>query len=87
MEYYKKSDLPIKTYYQCIVVMLYKNYINIAKKIIEDKVNINNIDDCINEFERMISDKHDGNTPIFEYDKLWEEAKNIYNILVNIKNS
>ena len=47
----------------------------------------NNIDDCINEFERMISDKHDGSTPIFNYDKLWQEAKEIYDILVNIKNS
>ena len=87
MEYYSKSDLPIKTYYQCIVVMIYKNYLNIAKKIIEDKVDKNNIDDCINEFERMISDKHDGSTPIFKYDDLWREAKEIYNILVNIKNS
>lgn len=87
MEYYRKSDLPIKTYYQCIVVMIYKNYLNIAKKIIEDKVDKNKIDDCINEFERMISDKHDGSTPIFKYDDLWREAKEIYNILVNIKNS
>ena len=28
-EYYRKSDLPIKTYYQCILVMIYKNYLNI----------------------------------------------------------
>jgi hypothetical protein len=67
--------------------MIYKNYLNIAKKIIEDKVNKNNINDCINEFEIMISDKHDGSTPIFKYDDLWREAKEIYNILVNIKNS
>ena len=79
MEYYRKSDLPIKTYYQCIVVMIYKNYLNIAKKIIEDKVNKNNINDCINEFERMISDKHDGSTQIFKYGDLWQEAKEIYN--------
>ena len=72
MEYYRKSDLPTKTYYQCLVVMLYKNYINIAKKIIKEKVDKNNIDDCISEFERMISDKHDGSTPIFKYDDLWK---------------
>lgn len=83
-EYYAKSDLPQKTYYQCLVVMLYKNYTNIAKKIIEDKVNKNNIEECISEFERMISDKHDGNAPIFNYDNLWQEAKEIYDILVNI---
>jgi len=86
MRYYKISDLPEKTYYQCIVVMLYKNYINIAKQIIEDKVSKNNIDECIYEFERMISDKHDGTVPIFNYDGLWQEAKEIYHILLSIKN-
>ena len=29
MDFYFKSDLPQKTYYQCIVVMLYRNYINL----------------------------------------------------------
>lgn len=86
MEYYRKSDLPIKTYYQCIVVMLYRNYMNVAKKIIEDKVSKDNIDECISEFERMISDKHDGNPPIFNYDNLWQDAKDMYNILLDIKN-
>ena len=86
IEFYNKSDLPEKTYYQCIVVMLYKKYLNIAKKIIEDKVNKNNINDCINEFERMISDKHDGKKSEFKYDELWDEAKEIYNILLSIKN-
>ena len=33
----------------------------------------------------MISDKHDGSVPIFKYDKLWPEAKEIYDILLNIK--
>ena len=84
MDLYNKSDLPQKAYYQCIVVMLYKNYIKVAKKIIEDKVNKNNIKECIEEFERMISDKHDGTTPVFKYDELWDEAKEIYNILKNM---
>ena len=84
--YYEKSDLPENTYYQCIVVMLYRNYINIAKRIINDKVNKDKIDICIKEFERMISDKHDGNEPIFNYDDLWKEAKEIYNILLDIRN-
>lgn len=86
MDFYKKSDLPEKTYFQCVVVMLYRNYIKVAKKIIEDKVNKNNINDCISEFERVISDKHDGTTPQFKYDELWEDAKNIYNLLLTIKN-
>ena len=86
MNLYNKSQLLKKTYYQCIVVMLYKNYINVAKQIIKDKVNKDNIDYCINEFERMISDKHDGSKPIFSYDKLWKEAKDIYKILLDKNN-
>ncbi len=86
MDFYNKSDLPEKTYYQCIVVMLYRKYINVAKKIIEDKINEKNITDCINEFERMISDKHDGTEPQFKYNELWDDAKEIYNILLGIKN-
>lgn len=85
LDLYNKSDLPEKTYYQCIIVMLYRNYINIAKKIIADKVNKNNIDECISEFERMITDKHDGKEHKFEYDNLWDEAKEIYNLLLSIK--
>ena len=85
MELYIKSDLPQKTYYQCLVVLLYKNYVNVAKQIIKDKVNKDNIDDCINEFERFITDKHDGLEHKFNYENLWQEAKIIYDILLNIK--
>ena len=85
MEFYKKSELPQKTYYQCIVVMLFKKYVNVAKQIIKDKVNKDNIDDCINEFERFITDKHDGLEHKFSYEDLWQEAKEIYDFLLNIQ--
>lgn len=86
-EFYKKSTLPEKTYYQVLVVCLYKNYINLAKYIISDRISKNNIDAAIKEFENMISNKHDGNNHLFNYDELWDEAKEIYNILLDIKNS
>ena len=85
MNFYNKSDLPLKTYYQCIVVVLFKNHVNVAKQIIKDKVNKNNIDDCINEFERFITDKHDGLIHKFNYDDLWQEAKDVYDILLKIR--
>ena len=87
LDFYKKSDLPDNTYYQCLVVLLYKNYVNVAKQIIKDRINKDNIDDCIKEFEKMITDKHDGNVYEFKYEELWDEAKEIYNILLKIKNS
>ena len=86
MEFYKKSDLPEKTYYQILVVLLYRKYVDIAKFVIKDRINKENIFDCINEFERMISDKHDGKEHRFIYDELWDEAKEIYDILLDIKN-
>lgn len=85
LDFYKISDLPEKTYYQCIVVLLYKNYLNVAKYLIKDRINKNNIEECIKEFERIITDKHDGNIYQFKYDELWEEAKEIYDILQKIK--
>ena len=85
LDFYKKSDLPENTYYQCLVVLLYRNYVNVAKYIIKDRINKNNIDDCIKEFERMIKDKHDGNVYDFKYKELGNEAKEIYDILLEIK--
>jgi len=58
----------------------------VAKYIIEDRINKNNINDCIKEFERMITDKHDGNIYEFKYEELWDEAKEIYDILKEIQN-
>ncbi len=86
MDFYKKSKLPEKTYYQILVVLLYKNYVDVAKYVINDKINKNNIDDCLKEFERMITDKHDGKEHKFNYDDLWDEAKIIYDLLLDIKN-
>ena len=84
MEFYRKSDLPQKTYYQCIVVVLFKNYVNVAKQIIKDKVNKENVNDCIEEFKRFITDKHDGLEHEFNYEELWPEAKMIYKLLLEI---
>lgn len=86
MEFYNKSELPEKTYYQCLVILSqFKNYVTVAKEIINDKINKNNIQECINEFERFVSDKHDEKKYNFCYDELTENAKEIYDILVRIK--
>lgn len=84
MDLYKKSDLPENTYYQCIVVVLYRGYLNVAKKIIEDRINKSNVNNCIKEFERFITDKHDGVEHKFNYDELSDNEKIIYNELLNI---
>ena len=85
MDFYKKSNLPQKTYYHCIVVVLHRSYLNVAKQIIKDKVNKENINDCINEFESFITEKRDGLKHEFKYNDLWPEAKLIYDLLLELK--
>jgi hypothetical protein len=87
LDLYKKSKLPLNTYYQCLVVLLYKHYMSVIDEIIKDKIDKNNIDDCIKGFEQMIADKHDGKEPNFVYDDLWPEAKDVYDKLLKIKNN
>ena len=82
IELYKKSNLPEKTYYQCIVTSLYKKHINVAKYIIKDRINKNNIDAAIKEFENFIVSKDNKK---FNYDDLWDDAKEIYDILKEIQ--
>ena len=65
---YKNSDLPEKTYYQCLVTLLYKKHINAVKYIIKDRINKKNIDDAIKEFENFIASQ---NNKTFCYNDLW----------------
>lgn len=83
---YKKSTLPINRYFQCIYCLLFRKYINASKYIINDIVNKNNIDEAIKEFEEFSARTNNNTTGIFDYDKLFPEAKEIYNILLEIKN-
>ena len=83
IELYKKSTLPEKTYYQCIVISLYKNHKEVAKHIIKDRIDDNNISDAIKEFEEFIVSKDNKK---FDYNDLWDDAKEIYDILKEIEN-
>lgn len=82
IELYKKSTLPERTYYQCIVTSLYKKHKEVAKYIIKDRINKNNVDDAIKEFEKFIVNKDNKK---FTYNELWDDAKEIYDILKEIQ--
>ena len=96
IDIYKKSTLPEKTYYQCLVTLLYKDYINAVIYIINDRINKNNIKNAIAEFEDYISNKSvqkldidpDGTKHKFDYEKdLWNDnAKKVYDMLKEIEN-
>ena len=85
IDIYKKSSLPIKPYFQCIYCLLFRGYINASKYIIKDIVNMDNIDDAIIEFENFAVRSKDNDTGVFDYDKLFDQAKEVYDILKEIK--
>lgn len=79
LDLYKKNTLPDKIVAQCLVTLLWKGRKEISKYIIKDRVDKNNIDNIINEYKDYVSDGD------FNYDKLWDDAKEIFNILKEIK--
>ena len=85
IDIYKKSTLPTSTYFQCIYCLLFRKYINASKYIIKDLINLGNIDEAIKEFESFAARSKGNDTGIFDYEKLFPEAKEIYNILKEIQ--
>jgi len=87
IDIYKKSTLPEKTYYQCLVTLLYRNYVNAVIYIIKDRINKNNVQNAIAEFENYILNKNNGTKNKFDYEKdLWnDDVKKVYNMLKKIE--
>ena len=85
IDIYKKSTLPQTTYFQCIYCLLFRGYINASKYIIKDIVTLDNVDEAIKEFEDFAIRSKDNNTGKFDYEKLFPEAKEIYDILKEIQ--
>ena len=83
-ELYKKSNLPDNTYYQCLVTLLYTGHKETVKYIINDRITKDNVEAAIKEFERFVVDKED---KLFSYNELWDDAKEIYDELLKIKNN
>ena len=59
MNFYKKSKLPQTTYFECIGLLASRGYYDIALKIIKDKVNMDNIDLALEEFNSSIKPWHE----------------------------
>lgn len=80
MELYEKTTLSNRILAQCLQTLLWKNRIEISKYIINDRVNEENVDEFIKEFENYTK-----KSEIFNYDDLGEESKIIYDMLKQIK--
>lgn len=77
IDLYKKSTLSNKIIAQCLMTLLWKNRVEISKYIIKDRINYDNINEILNEFENY-AEKNS-----FESGY----GKEIYDILLDIKNS
>ena len=85
LDLYKKSNLPEKTYYQCFVTLLFRGYKDVVEYMVHDMVHKDNVNRAIDEFKDYIAKDDTGDIKRFEYDKLWDDAKDIYNLLLEIK--
>lgn len=83
MKLYLNSKLPEKAYFICIAVCAICGYINTAQKVCEDKVNKDNVDVAIHEFEEFCKRKEEEIyiNDCFEI----ETVKLMYNMLKQIK--
>lgn len=80
IELYKKTTLSNRVIAQCLQTLLWKNRIEVSKYIINDRVNKENIDEFINEFENYVKKSEE-----FNYDELGRDSKIIYDTLKQIK--
>jgi len=71
LELYKKSNLPEKSYFEMIAGYALRGYINSAQQIIKDKINKENLDLAIKDYERY----YKGNT---------QEEKDNYNKILSL---
>ena len=82
LELYKNTTLSNKILAQCLQVLLWKNKLEISKYIIRDRVNEENVEEFITEYEKHISKNND-----FDYESLEKDSKIIYDMLKSIKNT
>lgn len=84
MELYLNSTLPEKSYFMCIAVCAICGYINTALKVCADKVNKDNVDIAIHEFEEFCKRREKEN---YINDSLAiENVKIVFDKLKQVKN-
>ncbi len=81
MDLYLKSDLPDNTYFQCLTFLSLKNYDKVCEKIIEDKVNKDNINQAIETFTTFFELKEKNKNEC--YNKVYQSLKEISELKSN----
>ncbi len=81
LEYYKKNTLSNKMIAECLQILLWKNRLEIAKYIIRDRVNKDNIDEIFSRYTEYASNGKP------DYDFSIGMTGEIYSMLEEIKNN
>lgn len=81
LELYYKSNFPEKTYYKALAGVVIRSLTKTADKIIEDRINKDNIDEAISEYEDFYCPSKEGRP------KDYENYYKYLTILNNIKNN
>ena len=77
MKLYKKSNMPLKTYFETIAALAIRGCYNTALQIIKDKVNMDNIDEALYEYKNFLRPWHKNNMNKEVYDKVLEVLNEI----------
>lgn len=80
IDLYKKNTLSDKIIAECLVTLVWKDRSKVAKYIIDDYLNNDNIDIIIKRFEEYSSDNN------FNYNTLHPSIKEVYDLLIDKKN-
>ena len=76
MELYLKSDLPDNTYFQCLLFLSLRGYDKVCERIIQDKVNRENVNQAIQTFTTFFEVKEQEKNECY---------KKVYQLLNNIQ--
>lgn len=78
LEFYKKSTIPEIAYYKALAAVSVMNYRNTALEIIKDKVNKDNIDIVLDEWNDFIykDNRNRWNETVQEIDAILNQIKN-----------
>ncbi len=83
-ELYNKTTLSNKIIAQCLVTLLWKKRLEISKYIIKDRVNLDNIDEILTEFEKYAGEDNLNSEAGKELHEILKEIKSLLDISIYV---
>ena len=81
-DFYKKSNLPEKSYFKAMAGITIRGFVNVAIRIFEEKVNKENVDLAFSEFKDFLTPRDSDKG--FSEDLLGDNTKIIYNNFIEL---